>query len=74
MMIFGMMYFDPSHKLAEEELIEAARKAFERKTSSKASLALLQLNTEDIPVMDGLNVVRSRLVGAHHTIVGVPAE
>jgi hypothetical protein len=73
MMIFGMMYFDQTHKLAEEELIEAARQAFERRTNSKATIALLDLGTDAIPEIDGLEIYPSYLVRPHHTIVGVPA-
>lgn len=72
MMIFGMMYFDGSHKLNDVELIEVAKVAYEKKTTSKAKLALLELSTEDIPEMAGLHVMRSKLVRPHHTIVGVP--
>jgi hypothetical protein len=74
MMIFGMLYFDGSYKLSDVELIDVARKAYERKTTSKACLALLQLNTEDIPEVEGLQVMRSHLVRPHHTIVGIPVD
>lgn len=74
MMIFGMMYFDGTHKLTEEELIKAARQAFERKTHSKATIALLDQGTDAFLEIDGLEIYPSCLVRPHHTIVGVPAE
>ncbi len=74
MMIFGMLYFDSTYKLSELALIEIARKAFERRVELKASLALLSINSENLPEVDGLMVNRSYLVRPNHVIVGVPVQ
>lgn len=73
-MIFGMLYFDETYKLGETELIEAARKGFERRAGSAADLALISLSEEKSPEVKGLNVLRSHLVHPHNTIVGVHIE
>jgi hypothetical protein len=73
MMIFGMLYFDGGYKLSEVELIQVARKAFEQRTNTKATIALLYMGTDALPELDGLKVYPSYLVRPFHTIVGVPA-
>lgn len=73
-LIFGMMYFDQSHKLREEELIMNARDAFEKRSNTEATLALVSMEAKNIPEIDGLLVINSNMVRAHHTIVGVPVD
>jgi hypothetical protein len=75
MMIFGMLYFDTNYQLNDEELIRQARVAYERKTGSKACIALLHMGTDaGLETLDGLKVFPSYLVRPHHTIVGIRLE
>ncbi len=71
MMIFGVMYRDDSHKLSEAELIDMARRIFEKKCDEKANLALLSIRSEKAPDVEGMLVTRSHLVFPYHTLVGV---
>ncbi|OGC95280.1 MAG: hypothetical protein A2029_01435 [Chloroflexi bacterium RBG_19FT_COMBO_47_9] len=70
MKIFGLLIFDDTYKLPERELIGEGEMAFERRTGTKASLALVNAFMEDLPVVEGLNVVKSYWLRRHQVIVG----
>lgn len=68
---YGILYHDQTGKLSELELIETARRAFERRCSEKANIALLNFRSTPPPEIPGILVTFTHLVWPHYALVGV---